>query len=74
MKSIVFSLRSTEAYQTNTSYMVEGMILPNGIDISLLDTGTPSLVGNYAMSKAGMWMLPRDLLNATVLGKTGSSA
>lgn len=32
----------------------------NGIDLSLLDTGIPERTKNYAMSKAGTWMLGRE--------------
>ncbi|KAF4983364.1 hypothetical protein FZEAL_1216 [Fusarium zealandicum] len=34
---------------------------PNGIDFATLSSGTPDRVLNYAVSKAGSWMLSREL-------------
>lgn len=42
------------------SYLAEGASPTNGIDFSLLDTGTSDIVKNYASAKAGSWMLGRE--------------
>ncbi|PVH78302.1 NAD(P)-binding protein [Cadophora sp. DSE1049] len=52
-----------------SSYMAEGITPTNGIDFSLLDTGTSSLVKNYAISKAGTWILCREFARRYGVGQ-----
>ena len=49
--------------------MAEGITPPTGIDFSLLETGTSSLVKNYAISKAGTWILLTHISNADRAGQ-----
>lgn len=43
-----------------SSFLAEGASPTNGIDLNLLDKGTTDRVKNYAISKAGTWMLGRE--------------
>jgi NAD(P)-dependent dehydrogenase (short-subunit alcohol dehydrogenase family) len=43
-----------------SSFLAEGASPMNGIDLSLLETGTRDKTRNYAISKAGTWMLGRE--------------
>ncbi|TVY22631.1 putative oxidoreductase [Lachnellula hyalina] len=52
-----------------SSFLAEGMTPPNGIDLALLDEGYPHLTKNYAISKAGNWMVGREF--AKRYGKDG---
>ncbi|KAK2764628.1 putative short-chain dehydrogenase [Colletotrichum kahawae] len=44
-----------------SSFLAEGGTPANGIDFDTLETGTPDLVQNYAVSKLGNWMLGREM-------------
>ncbi|KAH0427458.1 short-chain dehydrogenase [Colletotrichum camelliae] len=44
-----------------SSFLSEGGTPTNGIDFDTLETGTPDLVQNYAVSKLGNWMLGREM-------------
>jgi NAD(P)-dependent dehydrogenase (short-subunit alcohol dehydrogenase family) len=52
-----------------SSFLAEGASPANGIDMSLLETGTKDKTKNYAISKAGTWMLGREFANR--YGKEG---
>jgi NAD(P)-dependent dehydrogenase (short-subunit alcohol dehydrogenase family) len=43
-----------------SSFLAEGASPTNGIDLDLLDKGTTDKIKNYAISKAGTWMLGRE--------------
>ncbi|KAE9380172.1 putative oxidoreductase,short chain dehydrogenase [Stipitochalara longipes BDJ] len=51
------------------SFLAEGGTPTNGIDFSLLEKGTEDKMKNYAISKAGTWMLGREF--ARRYGKAG---
>jgi len=51
------------------SYLAEGASPTNGIDMTLLDKGTTDRTKNYAISKAGTWMIGREF--ARRYGKDG---
>ncbi|KAF4912434.1 putative oxidoreductase [Colletotrichum viniferum] len=44
-----------------SSFLGEGGTPTNGIDFATLESGTPDLVQNYAVSKLGNWMLGREM-------------
>ncbi|KAF3802112.1 hypothetical protein GCG54_00012358 [Colletotrichum gloeosporioides] len=44
-----------------SSFLGEGGTPTNGIDFDTLESGTPDLVQNYAVSKLGNWMLGREM-------------
>lgn len=52
-----------------SSFLAEGASPTNGVDFKFLETGTPERTKNYAMSKAGTWILGREFANR--YGKDG---